>query len=123
MLEKFDAFQISKEFYWSCKELKLPTDLRAQLTRASSSIALNLAEGSGKRTPKDQAKSYSIALGSLRECQSILQLEKINDPQLQEQANRLGAILFKLSKKAPKTTNRTGTGTGTATTNAEPSRK
>ena len=119
MLEKFDAFQISKEFYWLCKELKLPKILQDQLTGASSSIALNLAEGSGKRTPKDQARFYSIALGSLRECQAILQLERVSDRQLQDHANRLGAMLFKLSKKALKTANKTGT----ATPNAEPQRK
>ena len=69
------------------------------MNRASSSIALNVAEGSGKRTRKDQAKFYSIALGSLRECQAIIELERINDSGLEDQANQLGAILYKLSNK------------------------
>ena len=75
--------------------------------RASSSIALNIAEGSGKRTPKDQARFYAIALGSLRECQAILELEGIENPKIKDLSNQLGAILFKLSQ--PKTVNRTET--------------
>jgi four helix bundle protein len=48
MLEKFTAFQIAKKCYWKCKTLKLPKFLQDQILRASSSIGLNLAEGSGK---------------------------------------------------------------------------
>jgi len=97
-LDKFEAYQLSKQFYWSCKELKLQRFLREQLLRASSSIALNLAEGSGKRTPMDQARFYSIALSGLRECQAILELERIGDSRIKNQADQLGAILFKLSR-------------------------
>ena len=99
MLEKFDAFQMAKEYYWRCKELKIQRILQDQLIRASSSIALNLAEGSGKRTIDDQKRFYSISLGSLRECDAILQLEKINDPVLASLGDQLGAILFTLSQK------------------------
>ena len=99
MLEKFDAYVAAKEFYQKCKLLKLPGILQDQLHRATSSIALNLAEGSGKRTPADQRRFYSISYGSLRECQAILELEDINDPDLKILVNRLGAMLFKLSKK------------------------
>lgn len=100
MLEKFEAFQLSKQFYKICKQLKLPRFLQDQLLRASSSIALNLAEGSGKRTPQDQRRFYAIAFGSLRECQSILELEEINQGELKDLSNRLGAMLFKLSRKS-----------------------
>ena len=103
MLEKFEAYQAAKEFYWLCKDVKVTRLLRDQLLRASSSIALNLAEGSGKRTPEGQARYYSIAMESLRESQAILELEKHINPQLSDLANRLGAMLFKLSKKVPKT--------------------
>ena len=76
--------------------------MKDQLLRASSSVALNIAEGSGKRTPKDQARFYAIALGSLRECQAILEIEDIDSIQLKELADQIGAILFKLSKKNSK---------------------
>jgi four helix bundle protein len=99
MLENFAAFQLAKEFYWKCKQLKVQYFLQDQLLRASSSIALNIAEGSGKRTRSDQARFYAIALGSLRECQAIMDMEHIEDSDIRELVNRLGAILFKLSRR------------------------
>ena len=93
MLKDFHAFQIAKQIHFGCKILKLSDFLKDQLFRASSSVALNLAEGSGKRTEKDQQRFYSMALGSLRECEAIMELENVNDTKL-----RLGAILFALCK-------------------------
>ena len=119
MLNEFEVFAIAKEFYWSCKALKLNRFLYDQLLRASSSIALNIAEGSGKRTQQDQARFYSIAFGSLRECQAILELEKINGPKISKEADRLGAMLYRLSKMEKNfPTNRTDNSTGTATDTA-----
>lgn len=62
--------------------------------RASSSIACNLAEGSGKQTPKDKIRFYNIARGSLRETQCLLQL--LNKPELLGKADKLGAYLHNL---------------------------
>ena len=112
MLKNFNAFQLAKAFYKKCKLLKCPKYLSDQLLRASSSVALNLAEGSGKRTPADQKRFYSIALGSLRECEAILELEELGDDDLRKLVDRLGAILFTLSKKP---LNRTVTETETET--------
>ncbi|OYZ23629.1 MAG: hypothetical protein B7Y39_04010 [Bdellovibrio sp. 28-41-41] len=99
MLDKFDAFVVAKELYKKCKSLKLPRNLKDQLLRASSSVALNLAEGSGKHTPEDQRRFYSISFGSLRECQAIFAIEEIDDQDLKILTDRLGAMLFKLSRK------------------------
>ena len=99
MLKNFKAYQLAKEYYWYCKELKLPAFLRDQLLRASSSVALTLAEGSGKRTHADQRRFYAMAYGSLRECQAILELEKVDDVNLKNLQDQLGAILFTLSRK------------------------
>jgi four helix bundle protein len=101
MLDRFEAYQIAKRFYWQCKKLKLNSFFQDQLLRASAGIGLNLAEGSGKRTSPDQRRVYSIALGSLRECQAILELEQIDDPELKRIPDQLGAILYTLSKKQP----------------------
>ncbi len=98
MLKDFQAFNLAKSHYQLCKQLKLPYFLKSQLLRASSSIALTLAEGSGKRTPRDQIRYYSMSLGSLRECQGILELENINHPEIKKLADQLGAILFKLCR-------------------------
>lgn len=99
MLEKFEAFQVANLFYQECKRAKVPLFLQDQFLRASSSIAMNLSEGSGKRTEADRRRFYAIAFGSLRECQAILELEQITDPQIRELADRLGAMLYKLSRK------------------------
>jgi len=101
MLRDFLAFQLAKKIYLSCKFIKVPRQLQDQLLRASASIALNIAEGSGKRTSPDQRRFYSIALGSLRECEAILELENIQDHALLEQVDQLGAILYTLTRDLP----------------------
>src|SRR6202035_1005339 len=98
MLCDFLVYQLAKEFQWLCRGLKLPRYPRDQLFRASYSIVLNIAEGSGKRTPADQRKFYTHALGSLRECQSIYELEKIKHKNLIEMSDKIGGMLFKLAR-------------------------
>jgi four helix bundle protein len=96
MLKDFRAFQISKEFYQQCKYLRLPIHLRDQLARASSSICLNLAEASSNRTDKEKLRYFTTALGSLRECEAILDMESVTNPEIVDLAQQLGKILFKL---------------------------
>ena len=94
-----------------------------QLLRASSSVALNLAEGSGKPDPKEQRRFYGIAFGSLRECQGIISIENLRDPTLISQSDRLGAMLYKLTRTPLQLTRtakkrKSGNGTETATETA-----
>jgi four helix bundle protein len=112
MLQDFHAYQKAKELHWLCRELRVSRFLNDQLLRASSSVALNIAEGSGKRTPREQRRFYGIALGSLRECQAILELERITHPKLSKLTDDLGAILFTLCRK---TENKTATETAIET--------
>ncbi|MEK6580326.1 MAG: four helix bundle protein [Bdellovibrionota bacterium] len=95
MMTKFRTYQLALDFYQTCKPIRLPIHLKDQLMRASSSIALNLAEGSAKPTHKDRMKYYSIALGSLREIQAIISLEQVSE--LESGADQLGASLYKLT--------------------------
>ena len=95
MMTKFRTYQLALDFYQTCKPIRLPIHLKDQLMRASSSIALNLAEGSAKPTHKDRMKYYSIALGSLREIQAIISLEQVSE--LESGADPLGASLYKLT--------------------------
>ena len=95
MLKNFRAYQLSKELYFQCEKLRMKDFLKLQLLRASSSICLNLAEGSGKLSKKDQKRFYSIAMGSLREVQAILEISS-SPQEAQELANKLGGLVFKL---------------------------
>ncbi len=93
-MRNFRTFQLAKEFYQECKKLPLTGNVRDQLLRASLSICLNLAEGSGKQTDKERRRFYYIALGSQREVHCLLELENIE--KLIVQSDRLGGCLYKL---------------------------
>ena len=99
MLKHFRTYQISIQFYQACLKLRLPGHLRDQLVRASSSITLNLAEGSAKPTKKDQLKFDFIAFGSLRECQGILSLHGEASPELIDMADHIGACIYRLTRR------------------------
>ena len=95
-MTKFKTYQIAKQFYRNSQKLHLKEPLKNQFQRATSSIVLNLAEGSAKPTAKDRRKFYYISLGSLREVQAILDIT--GQTQLAKQADKLGAYLYKLCK-------------------------
>lgn len=102
MLSKFRSYQIAVQFHRDCAAVTLPGYLKDQLLRASSSIALNLAEGSAKPTYRDQIKFFHIAMGSLRECQAALELAPRREPALVSAADVLGAHLYRLCRQAPR---------------------
>jgi len=70
--------------------------MRDQLGRAALSIALNLAEGSGKRSPADQCRFYEIAFGSVRECQAVLELANMENTEAAQTLDALAASNFRL---------------------------
>ena len=53
-------------------------------------------EGAGRETKPDQRRFYVIARGSLRECQAIFQIAEVNNPELDKNADCLGASLYRL---------------------------
>ena len=64
-----DVYKLSADF---------PSDerygLTSQLRRASTSVLLNIAEGSARRTPKEFAKFITYSLGSLMECHAAINI-------------------------------------------------
>lgn len=47
-------------------------EIQSQFKRAFISIPLNIAEGSGKQSGKDQSRFYDISRGSALECEACL---------------------------------------------------
>ncbi|MFZ1684542.1 MAG: four helix bundle protein [Candidatus Zixiibacteriota bacterium] len=76
--EELTAWQVSIEVAKLVYELtrEFPKEeifgLTSQIRRASVSISSNIAEGFGRRSPKDKERFYMIALGSLLEVKSQL---------------------------------------------------
>ena len=97
MLKKFITYQVSLEFYKMGQSVSMPKHLKDQFDRASSSVCLNLAEGSARGTERDRQRFYRISFASLRECQSILELQN-SKHEVDLLADRLGALLYRLCK-------------------------
>ena len=79
--EKLEVWQLALEYIDSIYEIanQLPRseeyNLKSQITRAATSVALNIAEGSISQSNAEQARFLSMALRSLVEtvaCQHIM---------------------------------------------------
>ncbi len=74
------AYQKAKELNMQCLSIiknnggSLPLYFKDQLGRAALSVALNIAEGSGRSTAKDQKHFFVMANGSLREVEALLDM-------------------------------------------------
>src|SRR6266542_57907 len=77
---------------------ELPAKLAAkdQLDRASTSIALNLAEGNGKRSHPDRCRYFDIARGSGVECAACLDVLVARQKLAPEAAAEGKAILIEV---------------------------
>ena len=97
---KNTTLNIAIEFYQMCNTFKLTGDARNQLDRAARSIALNLGEGRGRKTRKEQRRFFQIAFGSLRECQTLFRLERLEGTEAWQVLDKLGAHLYRLLQRA-----------------------
>ncbi len=85
--EKFHPYIFSIEFAKIVVDIckKLPTgssSIRDQLKRATFSVSLNIAEGTGKFSEKEKLRYYRIARGSAIECAAICDILELQDPKL-----------------------------------------
>ena len=104
---KLDVYQTAIRFLPLSAEIadRIPPrycTIAEQLRRASLSIPLNIAEGSGKTSGPDQRRFYSIARGSAMECAAIIDscaaLKLIEGAKTEEVAQLLISIAMMLSK-------------------------
>ena len=100
-MKKFRTLDLATDFYSVSRRVQLPGYLKNQLLRASSSVALNLSEGRGRRTTRDQLRFFQIAFGSIRECQAIVKLHPM-DFESSDKAllDRLAASCYQLIRHA-----------------------
>ena len=99
-MKNFRTFTLAVDFSKRAKAIPLPYSVKDQLTRASMSIALNLAEGRGRATIKEQKRFFNIAFGSAKECKAILMIEELEDTEEYQLLDRLTASLYFLIKNA-----------------------
>ncbi len=102
-----EVYKKAKEFHYACLAVldtaKPANFVKDQLGRASMSIVLNIAEGSGKFSNADRRNFYVIARASVFECVAVIDI--LNDQKkitLQEfesllnNADELSRMLYRM---------------------------
>ena len=103
--QNLTVYRRAKEFHILCNQFIQSTDanktVKDQLFRASFSIALNIAEGSGRFSKPDRKNFFTIARSSIFECVAIFDIlnDNGNIPvsqfnMLLEKADHLSRMLF-----------------------------
>jgi len=105
--EKLEVYQLARKFRVEIKKLTLsfPSDekfeLTSQIRRSSSSIATNLAEGSGRASPNDQAHftniSYSSALETVDHLIYARDMDYIDEQVYNSLRKKLDEIINKVN--------------------------
>lgn len=109
--EKLQVYQKAKAFHllvirWIAAQPGLDRVTQDQLRRASMSIALNIAEGTGRFSAKDRRNFYIIARSSAFEVAAIFDILKADGRVTQTdferfylEADEVSRMLFALVKK------------------------
>lgn len=101
--QKLEIYRLALDYVGLIYEIgnKLPGNenfnLKSQITRAATSIALNIAEGSTSQTDPEQARFLGMALRSLVEtvaCQDIIEQRKYVSTDDLRPSRELGSKLF-----------------------------
>jgi four helix bundle protein len=108
--EQLDVYQVALEFLVFANDVveRLPrgrSHLADQLTRASTSIVLNLAEGAGKHSKPDKRRYYLTSRGSATESAALLDvclrlrlLDEVGHRTGKERLVRIVSMLIKLAQ-------------------------
>jgi four helix bundle protein len=107
--QNLEVYKKAKSFHLQCIEIlkrnTVDRTTKDQLIRASFSIPLNIAEGSGRFSKPDRRNFFVISRGSVFECVSILDIlhdtETIETEKFQSMlvnADELSRILYTMIK-------------------------
>ena len=100
--QKLTVYKKSNQFHTDCKKLiervEIKKHVSNQLARASYSIPLNIAEGSGKFSHPDRRRYFIIARASIFECVAILEILEAEGKISSEEFAQLADICDQLSR-------------------------
>ena len=107
--QKLEVYKKAKSFHANCKKIifekKLERYVIDQLGRASFSVPLNIAEGSGKFSKADMKNYFTTARASLFECVAVVDILKESGrisefefEQTMKEADELSRILYAMIK-------------------------
>lgn len=97
MIRNFQTYDLAVQLYRKVQTIETPPYSRDQLIRAAQSVVLNLSEGSAKPTPKEKARFYAIAFGSIREVQALFDLALVEDKKLLDLVDHVAACTYRLA--------------------------
>jgi four helix bundle protein len=107
--QNLTIYKKAKDFHNQAKAVVALKNLKSyekdQLSRASFSVVLNIAEGSGRFSKKDRQNFFVITRSSVFECVAILDVLKDNHvisleefKKLESMADELSRILYAMIK-------------------------
>jgi four helix bundle protein len=107
--QKLEVYKKAKLFHVNCKKILLEKKLEKfvidQLGRASLSVPLNIAEGSGKFSKADRKNYFTTARASLFECVAIVdilnesgRISEVDFEQMMKDADEQSRILYAMIK-------------------------
>lgn len=107
--QNLTVYKRAKLFHVNCKNIilenKFDRYVNDQLGRASFSVPLNIAEGSGKFSKADRRNFFTIARASVFECVAVLDIlkdeNKISEIEFEKlliDADELSRILYSMIK-------------------------
>jgi len=95
-MNQFRTYQLALELAKECRGIRLKGPYQNQFHRAVLSIALNLSEGSAKKSQRERLRFYETALGSIRETQTIIELQNLKS--IEPLTDRLAAHCYSLCR-------------------------
>lgn len=100
--QKLEVYKKAKTFHVECNAIlracRNQRHVKDQLARASYSIVLNIAEGSGRMSPNDRRNFFTMARASIFECVAIFDIMLLENQIDSHQHEKQMEVSIELSK-------------------------